>query len=117
MVRRTFNENLEPLPSHAQIARGIIGFGGDAVRYGRRWYGEVSANALADALGVQGARRLGSGAVKGSWTGTMSGSLRLAPSLRAMERRGLVRKVWDNSAGRYHYSLTVKGRALAEEGE
>lgn len=112
---RSYNENLEPLPSHQEIARAMLKFDGDAVRFGRRWYGEVSANALAGELGMVGARRLGRGAQGShSWSGTMSASLRLTPRLKSMKLKGLVEIYYDRDSGRHIYSLTDEGSKLAE---
>lgn len=51
----------------------------------------ASASQVAWQLGIRhsdGARRHGNGAVKGSYSGHMSASLRVAPSLRRLERQG-----------------------------
>ena len=114
-MTKTYNDSLPPLPSDEEILQAFLGFDGYAVRYGRRWHGAPSANALAHDLGIVGARRLGRGAVKGSWTGEMSGSLRLAPRLRSLERRALVSRHWDRESGRYVYSLTNAGRFAAQK--
>lgn len=51
-------------------------------------YRGASANDVAHWMGLKGARRLGNGAVKGSWTGFMSPALRIAPTLEALARAG-----------------------------
>lgn len=104
------NLRLPPLPSEAEILCALIAAPDRDPRARRHG---VSANILADHLGLDGARRLGRGAVKGSWSGTMSPSLRLAPRLAAMEKRGLLER-WRHDY-RWYYEATDKGRAAAEE--
>lgn len=119
--RRVVNESLPPVPTHDEIASAMRDLtdrdrAGEAIYGSTRWFGAFSASVIAAECGVRGARRLGRGAVKGSWSGTMSASLRIAPTLRAMERRGLVYRVSDvdSYSYRYLYGLTKAGTALAE---
>lgn len=109
--RKTANRDLPPLPSYAEIARAIR----DAPDRDPRAARGITANILAQHLGVQGARRAGRGAVQHSWSGTMSGSLRIAPRLRAMQREGLVFIVNDRQNYRMNVELTEAGRSLAED--
>jgi len=74
----------------------------------------ATANTIAGRLGVVGANRAGRGAVKGSWSGRMSPALRIAPTLAAMVRAGLVESYLDPDAGwRNLYALTDSGKRLA----
>lgn len=74
---------LGPLPTDDQVLAAVRKLQDAHGRY--RW---VTATEVAAACGVQGARRLGRGAVKGSWSGHMSGALRVAPRLRKLARDG-----------------------------
>ena len=107
MAKRSSNEKLPPLPSDDEVLRALV----HLVRESPYYTGTTAAKA-ARRLGVRGANRLGNGAVKGSWSGTMSASLRIAPRLRAFEQRGLVRSYWFE--GRRYYDLTVEGTRQAE---
>jgi hypothetical protein len=73
----------------------------------------VTADDLARRLGVTPARRAGSGATKGSWSGHMSPGLRVVPMLRAMERAGLIFAMGDHREKRYRsiYYRTAAGDA------
>ena len=42
-------------------------------------------------MSVEPARRLGNGAVQGSWTGRMAPALRISPRLEAMVRKGMLK--------------------------
>lgn len=97
------NMDLPPPPTHAEVARAIVELPGCDPRARKG----VTANLIAQYLGVPGARRGGSGAVKGSWSGTMSGALRVAPVLRAMKLRGLVKSY--HGARYTFYELTREG--------
>lgn len=52
------------------------------------YYRGVSASKVAWWLSLEGARRHGNGAVKGSWSGHMSEALRVAPILRSLAANG-----------------------------
>lgn len=69
------------------------------------------AQAIADALHLPGCRRLGSGARGGqSWSGYMAGALRIVPALRAMEKAGLVRSMYQPEVRtRSLYAITPAG--------
>lgn len=73
---------LAPLPTDDEVVAAVRQLQ-DAGRY--RW---VTATEVASACGVDGARRFGRGAVKGSWSGYMAGALRIAPRLRKLAREG-----------------------------
>lgn len=105
------NKRLPPLPSDLEIVRGILAAPGRDPR--ARHHG-VTANILAQHLGVKGAARLGRGAMKGSWSGTMSASLRLSPRLRSMVARGLLVSYRENY--RYVYDVSRRGREMAKAG-
>jgi acyl-coenzyme A synthetase/AMP-(fatty) acid ligase len=96
------NLRLPELPGDEEIIRAVLA----APERDPRALRGVSASILADHLKVQGARRAGRGAVKGSWSGTMSASLRLSPRL------GVYR---DDERYRSVYYVTKDGRALVEE--
>lgn len=67
---------------------------------------------IAARLGIPGSRRLGRGAVAGSWTGYMSPALRITTSLRHSAKQGLVRMgVQPDQRLRYLYSLSPDGLA------
>jgi predicted transcriptional regulator with HTH domain len=110
------NQDLPPPPTHAEIARAIVELPEHDPR-ARRLYGgtKISANLIAQYLKVPGARRSGRGAVKGSWSGTMSGALRVAPALRSMIRLGFVTSYRENHYT--YYELTDAGKVLAESVE
>ena len=113
------NMSLSAPPSHEKVVRALLDLEarearGEAIYGSSRWHGAFSANVLAGVCGVEGARRGGRGAVKGSWSGTMSGSLRISPTLRAMENRGLLDSYYDTVSYRKLYSLTDKGRELVK---
>jgi hypothetical protein len=58
----------------------------------KRWYMKnASASDVAGYIGVKPAARLGSGAVKGSWSGSMPVANRVAPMLRSMAKRGILK--------------------------
>lgn len=104
------NQSLPALPDDLAFLRAVA-----AVEADRRWGYGVTAGDVAYHLRVPGARRLGRGAVKGSWTGTMSGALRVSPRLSALTRRGLLDRFTGTrhdgtSEYRYRYVLTKKGR-------
>lgn len=86
-VRRSHNQHLKALPTDDEILAAVSYLG----TANRRYRAGVTAQQIAWKLGVQGASRLGNGAVKGSWSGKMAPALRIAPRLAAMERRGQLR--------------------------
>lgn len=94
------NRELPPLPTDDEILDALEDLEFEQARSLVYRYG-VTTNRLAQRLGVDGARRLGNGAVKGSWSGRMSGSLRLAPRLRSMAQRGLLRREYDRETHRW----------------
>jgi hypothetical protein len=98
-VTRTANLDLRPLPSDEEVVAAVR-----ALCAGGAHPRGVTAAWVAIRLGVEGARRHGRGAVKGSWSGTMSGAVRIAPRLRSLERRGLLVAVWDREDFRWVYS-------------
>lgn len=106
-TKRSANLDLPPLPSDDEVLKAMVGL----VRASPYETG-TTANGLALHLGVVPANRMGNGAVKGSWSGRMSPSLRIAPRLQAFEKRGLVRSYYFE--GRRYYDLTVEGRRQAE---
>jgi hypothetical protein len=105
------NLRLPELPGDEEIIRAVLA----APERDPRALRGVSASILADHLKVQGARRAGRGAVKGSWSGTMSASLRLSPRLGSLVRRGLLGVYRDDERYRSVYYVTKDGRALVEE--
>jgi hypothetical protein len=112
---RTANADLPPPPTHEQVVKAMVALDEEE----RRQVG-LTANSIAWKLGMEGARRMGRGAVKGSWTGYMSPALRLAPTLEAMSRKGLADWFYDpseGSRGRKRYSLTAAGRRLTQGDE
>ncbi len=100
MTRRSYNEHLAPLPSDEEIIEVVRRLAGQRAL---RWHPGVTANDVALTLRVGGPPRLGNGAVKGSWSGTMSGAVRVAPRLQAMVRRGTLRRTYDSEYRRWHY--------------
>lgn len=105
--RRSMNTDLSELPRDDEVLAAVD----HLVENDRRHRYGASANAIAGKLGVQGARRLGNGAMKGSWSGTMSASLRISPRLRALVKRGLLDTHYNNEDYRNEYTLTEAGRA------
>lgn len=100
---------LAPLPTDDQIVAAAAELVAQA-RASMELHGyyvdpRPTANALAGRLGVAGARRLGNGAVKGSWSGYMSPALRLAPRLASLHRRGLLTRSYDTDDHRYIYGV------------
>jgi hypothetical protein len=78
----------------------------------------ATADDLARTLGVTPARRHGSGAVKGTWSGHMSPGLRVVPMLRSMERSGLIFAMGDHRAKRYravYYRTAAGDKMLVEQ--
>jgi hypothetical protein len=72
---------------------------------------------LARAIGVQGNRRGGNGAVKGSWSGKTSPALAISSTLNGLVRRGLVDR-WETQYrgyGKKEYALSTIGRTEAEK--
>lgn len=69
------------------------------------------AQAIGDALHLTGCRRLGSGAKGGhSWSGYMASALRIVPVLRALEKAGLVRSMYQPDVRtRSLYTITPAG--------
>ena len=68
-----------------------------------RYYKGVSASMVARHLGVQGAARLGNGAVGGSWSGSMPEALRVAPTLRSLCKAGEIEGSDRNEDYRWYY--------------
>lgn len=64
----------------------------------------ASANELAHRAGIQGHRRLGNGAVKGSWSGYTSPALAAASSLTGLVRAGVL---WTRDNGRHAIYMRV----------
>lgn len=89
-----------PLPEFAVIKATLR----DLESNDPRCHNGATANIIARALGIVPARRLGNGAVRGSWSGSMAPGLRLSPRLSAMARRGLLTELWDHENYRYLYS-------------
>lgn len=99
------NQDLPPLPSDDDIVAAII-----ELQAEERWHLGVSAQRIAWRLGVVPARRLGNGAVKGSWSGTMAPALRLTPRLTSLHRRGRVRRTIDTrTRDRWRYYVREEG--------
>lgn len=65
------------------------------------YYRGVSASEVAWWVGIDGVRRHGNGAVKGSWSGFMSESLRAAPVLRSLAAKGELEAADDGRRARY----------------
>lgn len=108
MMPRSYNEKLPPLPSDEEVLAAVADLLANDPR-ARQW---ATANLVAGALKIQGARRLGRGAMGGhSWSGTMSGALRISPRLRSLARRGLLHETYDNENYRYVYILSSEGQA------
>lgn len=102
------NLDLSELPGEVEIIRAVL----DLPEIDSRARRGVTANLLAQHLKVEGARRLGRGAQKGSWSGTMSGSIRLSPRLLVLVKRGLLGSYRDRENYRAIYTVTAAGRAL-----
>jgi len=96
--RRSHNQHLEPLPDDNAFVEAVKTLHAD-----RPYDNGVRAVDVARKLGVTGASRLGNGALKGSWSGRMSGSLRVSPRLRALVGQGRLRSYHDeHSRWRYY---------------
>jgi len=97
--RRSHNQRLEELPDDDAFVEAVKVLYADLRRYGNG----VRADDVAWKLGVTGANRLGNGAVKGTWSGRMSGSLRVSPRLRSLVKQGRLRSFHDeHSRWRYY---------------
>jgi hypothetical protein len=113
--RLPVNEDLSksnPLPDDQAFLRAIL-----AVDDSRVYPLGATAAEVAAGLGIIGMRRLGNGAVKGSWSGGMSPALRVAPRLLSLKKRGLVYRHsnrGENGYLRVFYALTLAGRAEIE---
>lgn len=115
MRHRRTNWDLPPLPNDDAVidaVREIVAENEAKMERAReigrpyyRWPG-ATANNVAYQLRIQPARRLGNGAVKGSWSGTMSAATRIAPRLRSLARRGLLDAIHDPDGG-YRWVYTV----------
>lgn len=89
-------EGLAPLPSDEEFIAAVVALNAEAQATaergraaGRFWVPrKATAADVAYRLGIEPARRLGNGAVKGSWSGYMSPALRAAPRLRSLARQG-----------------------------
>jgi hypothetical protein len=105
--RRSHNLHLAALPSDREFLRAVLDI---ETENRERHLPKIGASAshVAYRLNIQGASRLGNGAVKGSWSGRMSGSLRAAPRLRALTKRGLLREHWGDR--RIEWALTPAGK-------
>lgn len=115
MPKRTRSSNLglPPLPDDVTVLAALATMCEEP-----RWHrhGGALASFLAGRLGIQGANRLGRGAVKGSWSGSMDAGLRLVPRLRSLTKRGLVCQGYDFSdRGRAVYNITPAGLAYLEQ--
>jgi Transcriptional regulator PadR-like family len=117
--RHGYNLGLPPPPGDVVVLQALVAmwdaplYEGEVLRNPwRRYHGGVLASALARHMGVPGARRLGRGAVRGSWSGTMDAGLRLVPRLRSLEQRGLVATWHDQKSERSRtvYQPTQAGR-------
>jgi len=110
VARRSHNRHLSELPDDVEFLRAVLW----GETEGRRGY-EMGATAQSVAwrLEVGPARRLGNGAVKGTWSGIMAPALRVAPRLRALTKRGLLREHWGDR--RIEWALTVEGHRMLEE--
>jgi hypothetical protein len=86
---KTVNRSLSPLPSDEEVIAAVEKLHED---YPYR----ATAAHVAQQLGVEGARRLGRGAVKGSWSGHMSGALRIAPRLESLAKQGKLQWLYDD---------------------
>jgi hypothetical protein len=108
MRRRSHNQHLRPLPPDRAFLQAVA----DIQASGRKWdlYGGASAQDIAWKLDVQGASRLGNGAVKGSWSGNMVPGLRVFPRLRSLAHRGLLREF--RGERRQYFILTEEGRKV-----
>lgn len=67
-----------------------------------------------DAAILDRARRLGNGAVKGSWSGSMADCQRILGSLGALRREGLIRPVYERGRAT-RYAVTPEGRNAAAD--
>ncbi len=112
MSRRTMNEDLPAPPTEKEIAHALAMLADrDALHpKASKVYGFTAAD-IAHQIGVHPARRLGRGAVAGSWSGRMSPALRITSRLTSMWKRGLVYRDFDpDERHRWRYRLTAKAR-------
>lgn len=58
-------------------------------------------------------RRLGNGAVKGTWSGRMDPAMQLASTMRSLHQKGLVRQGYGHRS-RSHWFTTGAGRSWLE---
>jgi hypothetical protein len=65
----------------------------------------ASANDVAAYLRLTPANRLGNGAVKGAWSGSMSAGLRAAPRLQSLAKRGVLRAYHNPGEYRWRYEV------------
>lgn len=110
MARKSFNEDLRPLPSEEEIIaamRKIVAARRKSGWTSRGW-DRMTAGAIARMAGVEAARQLGNGAKKGSWSGTQSPGSRLGPRLLAMARRGVIVPEYDREDYRWRYALVAE---------
>jgi hypothetical protein len=105
---------LEPLPPDAEFVRAVRRLVDHrlcqqlaARARGRGYFSEPAATAadVAHFLRIEPARRLGNGAVGGSWSGRMSPALRAGPRLRRLALRGLLERRYDTEGYRYVYDI------------
>lgn len=111
-MTRSYNVRLQPLPDDLAILTAL-----DELQEERPYRYGATAQAIAGKLGVQGSRRLGRGAVKGSWTGNMAPALRISPRLRYLRKRGLIRSWYDTDNYRHTYVLSAWGNEVLKRGE
>lgn len=80
---------------------------------GLRWYywKGVTAATVAAYIGVAPAQQLGSGAKKGSWSGSMIPALRVAPMLRSLQKRGLIEGQFRTQDDEYRWYYWPEGCA------
>lgn len=101
------NDNLAPLPDDVAVLRAVHTLAEERL-------GAATAQAVARRLGVEPARRLGNGAVQGSWSGYMAPALRISPRLLALQRQGLLGFFYGHRSRR-EYVLTQAGRTWLAE--
>lgn len=95
----TANLHLDPVPGPPAVLAALVELYDEQQARPYPWEHGITANAVSYRLGVQGARRAGRGAVKGSWSGRMSGALRVAPVLASLCRNGYAEQLYDRAPG------------------
>lgn len=105
-----------PIPGDDEVVAAVRKLTADseammerAAERGIHYYSDPapSANRVAHYLRLEGAARLGNGAVQGSWSGKMSPALRISPRLQSLVKRGLLEKHHDPDEG-YRWVYTVR---------